>query len=162
MAVNKKIAFGGGCHWCTEAVFLSLKGVQRVKQGWIASHPPNDAFSEAVTVIYNPEIITLDDLIAVHLCTHASTSNHSMRHKYRSAVYWFDAKEDAIIKEIIHGLQPKFNEPIITQVLPFVDFKASLPEHLNYYYTNPEKPFCTVYIHPKLELLKNKFAHLTR
>jgi peptide-methionine (S)-S-oxide reductase len=160
--VNKKIGFGGGCHWCTEAVFLSLKGVQCVEQGWIASQPPNDAFSEAVTVTYNPSIITLDDLITIHLCTHASTSNNSMRHKYRSAVYWFDAEEEAIIKEIIDGLQPGFNEPIITQVLPFADFKKSSPEHLNYYYTNPEKPFCTMYIHPKLELLKNKFAHLKR
>jgi peptide-methionine (S)-S-oxide reductase len=162
VAVNKKIAFGGGCHWCTEAVILSLKGVQRVEQGWIASQPPNDAFSEAVIVTYNPAIITLADLIAVHLCTHAATSNHSMRHKYRSAVYWFDAEEKAMIKEIINGLQPTFTESIITQVLPFADFKASLPEHVNYYYTNPQKPFCTMYIHPKLKLLKNRFTHLTR
>ena len=155
------IGFGGGCHWCTEAVFLSLKGVQQVEQGWIASEPPCDAFSEAVIVTYDPAIITLADLIAIHLHTHAATSNHSMRHKYRSAVYWFDAAEEPLIKEIIGGLQSHFSDPIITQVLPFGNFKVSSPEYRNYYYANPEKPFCTLYIHPKLELLKKKFALLT-
>src|SRR3954451_12716902 len=91
-----KIGFGGGCHWCTEAVFLSLKGVEQVEQGWIASQPPYDAFSEAVVVTYDPLVITLTDLITIHLHTHASTSNHSMRQKYRSAVYWFDAEEETI------------------------------------------------------------------
>jgi peptide-methionine (S)-S-oxide reductase len=159
---HHKIGFGGGCHWCTEAVFQSLKGIQQVEQGWIASQPPHNSFSEAVIVTYSPAVITLADLISVHLHTHASTSNHSMRHKYRSAVYWFVGEEAPTIKEIIADLQSHFNEPVITQVLPFVEFKLSLPEHLNYYHSNPEKPFCTVYIHPKLDLLKTKFTHLQR
>ena len=156
----RRIGFGGGCHWCTEAVFLSLKGVQQVEQGWIASQSPNEAFSEAVIVTYDTVIITLTDLISIHLHTHASTSNHSMRHKYRSAVYWFDAEDEVMIKRIIAGLQSHFSDPIITQVLPFASFKLSLPEHLNYYYANPEKPFCTLYIHPKMELLKRELPSL--
>jgi len=76
-------------------------------------------------------------------------------------VYWFNEEEETIIKDIITDLQSQFNEPVITQVLPFTEFKSSLPEHLNYYYSNPEKPFCTLYIHPKLQLLKKEFAHLT-
>ena len=162
IVMHKQIDFGGGCHWCTEAVFLSLKGVQNVEQGWIASLPPHDTFSEAVIVTYDPAVIALEDLMLVHLHTHAATSNHSMRHKYRSAVYWVDAKEEVTIKEIIVRLQADFTEPIITQVLPFAAFKASLPEHQNYYYHNPEKPFCTVYIHPKLQLLKARFSNLTK
>jgi peptide-methionine (S)-S-oxide reductase len=140
---------------------MLIRGVLQVEQGWIASQPPNDAFSEAVIVTYDPVIIALTDLIAIHLHTHASTFNHSMRHKYRSAVYWFNAEEETIIKKVITELQWQFNEPVITQVLPFADFKSSLPEHLNYYYSNPEKPFCTLYIHPKLELLKKKYARFT-
>lgn len=159
--MNKKIGFGGGCHWCTEAVFLSLQGVQQVAQGWIASEPPEDAFSEAVVVTYNPSVISLAALIQVHLHTHAATSNHSMRHKYRSAVYWFNDADAISITAIIGELQAHFNEPIITKVLPFANFKASLPEHLNYYYSNPGKPFCSTYIRPKLELLKKRFATLT-
>ena len=159
--MSNKIGFGGGCHWCTEAVFLSLKGVQTVEQGWIASHSPYEAFSEAVIVTYDPAIISLADLILIHLHTHAAASNHAMRNKYRSAVYWFNADDASAVKEIVVGFQSYFEKPVVTQVLPFVTFKSSLPEHLNYYFSNPEKPFCTVYIHPKLELLKTKFAHLT-
>jgi peptide-methionine (S)-S-oxide reductase len=158
---HNKIGFGGGCHWCTEAVFFSLKGVQQVEQGWIASQPPNEAFSEAVIVTYDPAIITLAALVTIHLHTHASTSNHSMRYKYRSAVYWFNEEEETITKEIIAGLQSEFIAPIITKVLPFAEFRSSLPDHLNYFYSNPNKPFCTLYIHPKLELLRRKFSHLT-
>ena len=156
----KQIGFGGGCHWCTEAVFASLKGVQKIKQGWIASQFPSDAFSEAVIVTYNSLLITLRDLIEIHLHTHASTSQHSMRKKYRSAVYFFDAKDEVKSKQIVSALGADFNEPIITQVLPFVAFKDSLPRHQNYYYSNPAKPFCKLYIDPKLQLLRKKFSKL--
>ena len=155
-----QIGFGGGCHWCTEAVFLSLAGVEKVAQGWIASAPPNDAFSEAVVVSYDSSIISLQDLIGVHLHTHASTSLHGMRAKYRSAVYWFHEADETKIKLTIEKSEAGFEQRIITQVLPFVSFKASLPEHWNYYYSNPEKPFCTVYINPKLQMLKNKYPKL--
>ncbi len=72
-----KIGFGGGCHWCTKAVFQSLNGVNNVKQGWIASDGEAFAFSEAVIVEYNAKIIPLEVLIEVHLRTHKSTSEHS-------------------------------------------------------------------------------------
>lgn len=157
----KKIGFGGGCHWCTEAVFASLKGVQNVAQGWIASTIPNDAFSEAVVVFYDDAVISLADLTEIHLHTHASASLHSMRDKYRSAIYYFDESDRSEAKQIITKLQADFEQPVITQVLAFVDFKSSLPEHINYYYSNPEKPFCALYIQPKIQLLKNKFSRLT-
>ena len=84
-----KIAFGGGCHWCTEAVFQSLKGVEKVEQGFITSYDQNNTFSEAVIVDFNTEKIDLKTLVEIHLHTHKSTSNHSMRKKYRSAIYVF-------------------------------------------------------------------------
>jgi peptide-methionine (S)-S-oxide reductase len=80
--ILQKIGFGGGCHWCTEAYFQSLTGVDKVEQGWISSTAPDDTFSEAVIVYYNPAIIPLKILIAVHLHTHAATKNHSFRKKY--------------------------------------------------------------------------------
>ena len=61
-----QIGFGGGCHWCTEAVFASLKGVDRVEQGWIASYGDAESFSEAVIVTFNEEQIPLKDLIQIH------------------------------------------------------------------------------------------------
>ena len=157
----KQIGLGGGCHWCTEAVFASLKGIQAVQQGWIASTTPNETFSEAVIVTYNPAIITLKDLVEIHLHTHSATVNHSMRHKYRSAVYWFDGAGDEAAREAIVQLQTDFEQPIITQVMPFVSFKENIAEQLNYYYSDTEKPFCKLYIDPKIQMLRQKFAQLT-
>ena len=89
MNYAQKIAFGGGCHWCTEAVFQSIKGVLKVEQGFVASTKKNSSFSEAVIVHFEDSKIALKTLIEIHLHTHKSTSNHSMRSKYRSAIYTF-------------------------------------------------------------------------
>lgn len=162
MKAYKKIGLGGGCHWCTEAVFASLLGVHQVEQGWIAAHPPQNTFSEAVIVTYNPKIIALKDLLHIHLLTHSSTANHSMRHKYRSAVYWFNNDDEKEAAQIITELAFGFEQPLITMILPFIAFKLSDPIHFNYYYADPKKPFCQLYIHPKLEMLKKRFSKLAK
>ncbi len=155
----QRIGFGGSCHWCTEAVFLSLKGVSRVDQGWLASFDADSAFSEGVIVYYNPAQIDLKTLTAVHLHTHNCTKNHSMRHKYRSAVYVFGASQKKEASQILADLQSEFDEPIITQILPYQDFKPSGEAIQNYYYKNPQKPFCETFINPKLKLLLHRFSH---
>ncbi|MHA7058405.1 peptide-methionine (S)-S-oxide reductase [Aquimarina sp. M1] len=153
-----RIGLGGGCHWCTEAVFQSLKGVLTVEQGYISSIGKNNTFSEAVIVTYTSNKIDLKDLIEIHLHTHKSTSEHSFREKYRSAIYYFDENQKPIIKTYLDILNEDFDNKIITQVLQFDKFKSSRNELLHYYQTNPEKPFCKRYINPKLDLLRNKFG----
>ena len=158
MAGETKIAFGGGCHWCTEAVFQSLKGVEKVEQGYIASTNENNTLSEAVIVHFNSETITLKTLIEIHLHTHKSTKNHSMREKYRSAIYTFSKAQGIESKVIIKCFQKDFNEQIVTKVLSFQSFKASREAIQNYYQKNPNKPFCETFINPKLRLLLNQFS----
>ncbi|TPN84545.1 peptide-methionine (S)-S-oxide reductase [Aquimarina algicola] len=153
-----KIGFGGGCHWCTEAVFQSLKGITHVEQGYIKSTNENSTFSEAVIVTFTPYIISLKDLITIHLHTHHSTSNHSFRKKYRSAIYYFDTMNESNIKVYLEELQQDFDDKIITRILPYNGFSASRKELINYHEQNPEKPFCKKYITPKLEFLKNKYS----
>ncbi|PQJ79577.1 peptide-methionine (S)-S-oxide reductase [Polaribacter porphyrae] len=154
-----QIAFGGGCHWCTEAVFQSLLGVQKVEQGWVASTAKNNTFSEAVIVHFNSSKINLKTLIEIHLLTHKSTSNHSMRNKYRSAIYYFSIQQKIESLKIIDELQTSFSNKIITQVIKFQQFKPSTEEFQNYYQSNPEKPFCKTYINPKLKFLLHKFSN---
>ena len=153
-----KIAFGGGCHWCTEAVFQSLQGVAEVNQGWVASTDKNSTFSEAVIVHFNPLKINLKDLISIHLATHKSTSNHSMRKKYRSAIYVFSNQQKTESENILTEIQENTASQIITQILPFSEFKPSEDQFQNYYKKNPQKPFCKKYILPKLELISSQFA----
>lgn len=155
----KQAGFGGGCHWCTEAVFSSLKGVQSVQQGWIASIECNSSFSEGVVVQYDDVIISFATLIAIYLHTHSSTAQHSMRGKYRSAIYTFDDRDALLAREAIEVLQSEFNNPIITQVLPYRELTLSREELLDYYFSNPQKPFCELYINPKLKLILDRFSN---
>lgn len=155
------VAFGGGCHWCTEAVFQSLHGVDHVEQGWITSTPPFDTYSEGVIVHYDSDI-PLDTLIEVHLLTHSSTSLHSMREKYRSAVYYFNVVDKRIIEETIRRLALANVASYITQTLPFVAFKENTESQLNYYKKNKQAPFCQTYIDPKLRVIREKFARQSK
>jgi peptide-methionine (S)-S-oxide reductase len=151
-----KIGLGGGCHWCTEAVFQNINGVVKVEQGWISASGAEE-FSEAVLAHFDPEKISLKVLIEVHLLTHKSTSNHSMRSKYRSAVYAFSTKQQLESQKILKLLQKEFDDKLITRVYGFEDFKMSPEPYQNYFQKNPEKPFCKTYIAPKLQLLLKRF-----
>ncbi|MFL0353860.1 peptide-methionine (S)-S-oxide reductase [Xanthomarina sp. GH4-25] len=157
-----KIALGGGCHWCTEAVFQFLKGVKNVEQGYVASIDANSSFSEAVIVHFNSEEISFKTLVEIHLYTHKSTSNHSMRNKYRSAIYTFSKTQQREAIKHIESFQEDFDQRLITQVFPFSEFKASREAIQNYYQKNPEKPFCKTFINPKLNLLLKQFSTYTK
>lgn len=157
----KKVAFGGSCHWCTEAIYNSLVGVAKVEQGFVAPDNKPEDFSEAVIVHFNPEEISLKTLIEIHLRTHSSTKAHSRRGDYRSAVYTFGAAQEQEAIELMKGLQNGFDDKIITEVIPFGAFSLSKQAFLNYYYSNPGRPFCRNYIDPKLKILLDEFSDFT-
>jgi len=156
--VSDKIGLGGGCHWCTEAVFEALRGVVQVKQGFICATPPHDAFSEAVVVHFDPGMIGLADLIEIHLHTHSSTSQHALRTRYRSAVYVYSPQQAREATAILSELQQVFSGPLITHVLDFAGFKSSEPKFLHYFEKNSGNPFCERHINPKLERLRADYA----
>lgn len=152
------IGFGGGCHWCTEAVFQSLVGVSEVQQGWIASEGESSDFSEAVKVKFDPNIIPLRTLIEIHLLTHASSAEHSMRDKYRSAVYFADTGDEELVRKAFAEAKKILDSETITKTLPLIAFKLNKNEFLNYYQIRPDAPFCENYILPKLALLRERFT----
>ena len=156
MDERKTIGLGGGCHWCTEAVFQALRGVLKVEQGWIASTAENTEFSEAVLVHYQPTNISLDSLLYVHLHTHSSRSAHQLRERYRSAVYTLNAEDTRHCKSLLEALQQHFTQPLVCRVLPFAEFKSSREPIRNYYNKRPDKPFCVKHIEPKRQLLLEK------
>lgn len=139
-------------------MFASLSGVVTVEQGFAQSLPPNDTWSEAVRLSFDPDAIPLNVLIDIHLRTHASTSNHKMRGKYRSAVYTLsDAQSDRVRAELAE-LQTDFEDPLVTQVLPLAEFRQSDPRFHRYFERNDGGPFCTRYIDPKLAYLREHYA----
>ncbi len=156
-----RVGFGGGCHWCTEAVFQTILGVIHVAQGFIRSSAPDDSFSEAVIVTYDASKIDLRSLTEIHLRTHASTSAHKLRGKYRSAVYVYDDDQKSRAIQILDALREEFESPLVTRVLEFQEFKPSDERFQNYYRNGPERPFCKTYIDPKLAMLRKKFSALS-
>ncbi len=155
----QKIAFGGGCHWCTEAIFQSLKGVSKVEQGWVSSTIESATTpSEAVIIHFDALLISLEILTEVHLFTHNSTSNHTFRQKYRSAIYTFSKPQQLEAQRVLEEKQKLFEKPLVTKVYPFGEFRLNDEQYLNYYKSNPEKPFCKIRIKPKLRVVLEKFS----
>ncbi len=157
---SEKLGLSGTCYWCTEAIFQSLTGVEAVEQGWISSIGDDDWFSEGVMVTFNPELISLKNLIDVHLHTHSSTRNHSMRDRYRSGVYAIEHQQLNEIADALMVLQSEFTEKLITQAYVFNLFKPSADEMQNYYYKDTERPFCQNIITPKLQKLLDTHGEL--
>ncbi|SDR79423.1 peptide-methionine (S)-S-oxide reductase [Gramella sp. MAR_2010_147] len=153
----EKIGFGGGCHWCTEAVFQSLKGVEKVDQGYVSTTMKPEKFSEGVLVYFNPDVIGLKKLVEIHLRTHKSTSDHSMRSKYLSAIYVFSHLQYHEVNSKLLEFEINPKNKIITKAYFFGSFKTSREEIKNYYQTDPERPFCTKYIEPKLAILQDQY-----
>lgn len=138
--------------------FSSFNWRVNVAQGWVNSFEENEPFSEAVIVTFDAAFISLEALIEIHLYTHKSTAGHSFKEKYRSAVYAYSKEQLKASKNYIENLQSKFDQAIITKVVPFNSFKSSREQLQNYYKKNPNKPFCKRYINPKLALLVKKFS----
>lgn len=155
----QKVGFGGGCHWCTEAVFLALIGVVDVQQGWISSNGTEAELSEAVIVHYDTLQVDMSVLIEIHLYTHSCTAMHSMRKKYRSAVYTYSDSQMQAAVELIANLQSEFNNKIITRALPFVSFKENAEMYRAYYEKHSGNQFCERYINPKFRLLMQRFRN---
>jgi peptide-methionine (S)-S-oxide reductase len=153
-----KIGLGGGCHWCTEGVFSSLIGVLQVDQGWMASTLEHASLSEAIQVFFDPSVISLSVLIEIHLLTHSSGSNHSMRSKYRSAIYVYSDEQGRVAQTILDELKAVSDLPIVTEIYDFSEFKLNKAPLQDYFYTGPNRPFCQTYIHPKLRLLLTRFS----
>lgn len=158
--MKPQIGLGGGCHWCTEGIFRAVIGVSHVRQGWVSARSPHASFSEAILLEYDPQLIALPELIAIHLHSHSCTNAHSMRVKYRSAVYVFDSKQEMESREAIEMLQADFDKKILTDVMYLQAFELNVDEYLDYYRKNPEKPFCKTYIEPKLRDLMGRYSLL--
>ncbi|WP_411826543.1 peptide-methionine (S)-S-oxide reductase [Luteolibacter sp. AS25] len=156
------IAFGGGCHWCTEAVFQQLRGVREVEQGWVGSEGEASGLSEGVIVHFHTQEISLKDLLLVHLHTHSSGAEHSMRGKYRSAVYVFDNAQKKACELLLKELKRDFPRKIVTRILPYHRFEPSPERIRNYYAKDPDKPFCRTYIDPKFKKLLKLFPELLK
>ena len=151
------IGFGGGCYWCTEAVFQSVVGAVKVTPGWIVAPAPDDTPSEGVIVEFDPGQLSVEALIDIHILSQSAYGNHSMRDKYRSAVYVFNPAQMRTCEAYFADLCRRQIAPV-TRILAFEGFQPSALEYHNYYYSNPQRPYCQRFIAPKISRLKQVFG----
>ncbi|MFC4456496.1 peptide-methionine (S)-S-oxide reductase MsrA [Deinococcus sonorensis] len=164
----------GGCFWCTEAVFLDVRGVDHVESGYIGGQQPNPTYNdvcsgttghaEAVRITYDPAVLGYRDLLHIFFATHDPTTlnrqGHDVGTQYRSAVFYQDEQERAEAQAVIEELEQQqlFDRPIVTTLEPATRFYPAEAYHQDYYARNRVQPYCMAVITPKLASFRRSFA----
>ena len=167
--------FGGGCFWCVEAVFLQLKGVEKVVSGYAGGivHNPsyeqicqgNTQHAEVVLIDFDEQQISYSQLLNVFFATHDPTTlnrqGNDVGTQYRSVIYYLDAAQKQQAEQVIQGLEDE-NLNIVTELSPAPTFYPAEEYHQNFYARNPSQGYCNFSIPPKLSKLRSRFVDLLK
>jgi peptide-methionine (S)-S-oxide reductase len=169
----KTAVLGGGCFWCTEAVFSRLKGVLKVTPGYAGGNTNNPTYhqvcggttghAEVNKIEYDPTIISYRDLLEVFFHVHDPTTlnrqGNDFGEQYRSIILYADDEQKAAAERFVSELKTsaEFPQPIITEIKPLTAYYQAEDYHSGYYENNPGQPYCRSIIKPKLDKLKQKF-----
>jgi peptide methionine sulfoxide reductase msrA/msrB len=170
----EKATFGGGCFWCTETIYLQLKGVNTVESGYSDGEFVNPTYKEVCTgnsghaevvqISFDPREISYQDLLKIHLSTHTPpTLNQQGADKgtqYRSIILTHNEEQQSIAEQVLLEMETVYEQPIVTAIKPFKAFFKAEEYHQDYYKNNSAEPYCQAVIAPKLssfrQLFKNK------
>ncbi len=174
---NKKIelaTFGGGCFWCTEAIFQEIKGVERIESGYSGGNAPGHptyreicsgltGHAEVIQVTFDANIISYEDLLVIFMTTHDPTTLNQqgadVGTQYRSVIYYHDDVQKGIAKGVLDDLKVYFEKPIVTELSPLDIFYKAEDYHQNYYRSNQDQGYCSFVITPKLSKLRALHAN---
>ena len=175
---NEVAVFGGGCFWCTEAVFEELRGVISVMPGYTGGTVPNPTYdavcagttghTEATRVEYDPSQISFRDLLTIFFATHDPTTlnrqGNDVGTQYRSAIFYATPEQKIEAEKFIAelGASDPGGKPIVTAVAPLGEFYDAEDYHRHYFKNHPEAGYCRVIIEPKVEKLQKQFANLLK
>lgn len=176
--MERTAVFGGGCFWCTEAVFQMLKGVSKVESGYAGGsmdHPSyeqvssgNTGHAEVIRVTYDPSVISYEDLLTVFFGSHDPTTpdrqGNDVGEQYRSIILYQTEEEKATAEKMIKEVNESLHDGtrVVTQVVPLGNFFKAEDYHQNYFKTNTSAPYCQLIIEPKIEKVKKRFAELVK
>ncbi len=178
MVRTEQVAFGGGCFWCTEAVFLELKGVTAVTPGYAGGDLPDPTYeqvstgttghAEVILVEYDPNQITFDQLLDVFFMSHDPTTRdrqgNDIGTQYRSILFYATETQHAAAVHRIAALEEKhqFPGPIVTEVAPLAAFYPAEEYHKRYYERHPDQSYAAAIIQPKVEHVREAHPELLK
>lgn len=175
---SEQAVFGGGCFWCTEAVFQDLKGVIDVKPGYSGGISKNPTYrevcsgktghAEVIKINFNPEEIQFEKLLEVFFLTHDPTTLNKqgadVGTQYRSVVFYSNQKQKKITETVINSLNNKntYDKEIVTEVSELKEFFPAENYHNDYFSKNGNEPYCRFVIQPKIEKFRKVFDELLK
>ena len=175
---DEVVVFGGGCFWCTEAVFCELEGVVSVMPGYAGGHAENPTYREVCTdntghaevieIQFDPDQITYNRLLEVFFATHDPTTlNRQGADKgthYRSIILYTNDDQKGQAEEFIRELDSSGSkgDPIVTEVVQLDRFYEADSDHIQFYKNNPDMMYCQIVIRPKVEKVRGEFAEQIR
>jgi peptide-methionine (S)-S-oxide reductase len=177
MKMSEQVAFatlGGGCFWCTEAIFLRLKGVKKVESGYSGGSAETATYKqvsagrtghvEVIQITYNPSTIGFRELLEIFFATHdpmtLNRQGNDVGTQYRSVVFYHDEQQKKVAEDLIQELDKsgKYSKPIVTAVEPFTAFYKAEEYHQDFFAKNPNQAYARALIPPKLTKLEKGFA----
>ncbi|WP_026776599.1 peptide-methionine (S)-S-oxide reductase MsrA [Polaribacter sp. Hel_I_88] len=174
MSKNIQIAtIGGGCFWCTEAVFQKVKGVEKVVSGYAGGNVPGKptyreicsgltGHAEVIQITFDANIVSYQDLLIIFMTTHDPTTLNQQGAdrgtQYRSVIYYHDEQQQKIAAEVLKQVQQYYGNKIVTELSALPTFYIAENEHQNYYRENTRQGYCTYVIEPKLATLRKLHA----
>ncbi|MEA1785485.1 peptide-methionine (S)-S-oxide reductase MsrA [Arenibacter sp. GZD96] len=165
---------GGGCFWCTEAIFQELKGIESVVSGYTGGQAPGKptyrevcsgltGHAEAVQLRFFPDEISYETILRVFMSTHDPTTLNrqgaDVGSQYRSVIYYHNEAQKQSALDVFKEMAPFFNAPIVTELSPAVIFYEAETDHQNYYKNNASQGYCRMVISPKLAKLRKLYSN---
>jgi len=172
--MNSELAtLAGGCFWCLEAVYLEIRGVNRVVSGYAGGARPSPTYeqvcggatghAEVVQVTFDPSVVSYRDLLDVFFTIHDPTTLNRQGNdsgtQYRSAIFFHSPEQERVARATIAEFTAEkvWDDPIVTEVVPLEELWPAETYHQNYFARNPQNPYCAVVIAPKVSKARKMF-----
>jgi peptide-methionine (S)-S-oxide reductase len=174
---EQTLVLGGGCFWCTEAVYVQVRGVLDVESGYCNGHVLHPTYeqvctgltghNEVVKLVYDPDEVSTQELLEIFFLIHDPTTlnrqGHDVGTQYRSGIYFTTPEQESVARTTIDRLmRDGFNQPIVTEVQPLANYQAAEPYHQDFFARNPTQGYCLAVAAPKVAKFRQTFACLAR
>ncbi|OYT86854.1 MAG: peptide-methionine (S)-S-oxide reductase [Burkholderiales bacterium PBB6] len=170
------ITLGGGCFWCTEAVYEQVRGVVAVESGYSNGHVNKPSYeqvctgqtghNEVVRVTFDTADISLRDVLEIFFVVHDATSlnrqGNDVGTQYRSGIYFDDPADEAVIREVLAEADAAAGGRVVTEVLPLANYSKAEDYHQHYFANHPGQGYCAFVVAPKVAKFRHTFARLAR